>query len=101
MVQNLSNGDRERRLIAAAADEAGRIDAAGPTRHADPPPELPADSFEGYQITREIRRGGQAVVYQAVQKATKRKVAIKVLLEGTLASPRERAVCSRGTRKSA
>ena len=48
------------------------------------------DAFPGYDITREIHRGGQGVVYQAVEKATKRKVAIKVLLEGQFASANAR-----------
>lgn len=42
---------------------------------------LPASStlaIAGYRITRELKRGGQAVVYQAIQLSTKRKVAIKV-----------------------
>jgi hypothetical protein len=34
--------------------------------------------IEGYEVIRELHRGGQGVVYQAVQKHTKRKVAIKV-----------------------
>lgn len=42
----------------------------------------PADAFPGYEVVREIHRGGQGVVYQAVQKATTRKVAIKVLHMG-------------------
>jgi hypothetical protein len=53
----------------------------------EPPfPAPPLDSFPGYSVIREIHRGGQGVVYQAIQKSTKRKVAIKVLLEGPYAS---------------
>jgi serine/threonine protein kinase len=43
-------------------------------------------SVVGYELTREIHRGGQGVVYEAIQQTTKRKVAIKVLLEGPSAS---------------
>ncbi|UCG46337.1 MAG: protein kinase [Phycisphaerales bacterium] len=47
-------------------------------------------TFAGYQILDELPRGGQAVVYKAVQKATKMKVALKVLPPGLSASPRAR-----------
>ena len=51
---------------------------------------LPA-SFAGYQILREVHRGGQGVVYQAIQSSTKRMVALKVLREGVFATPGEQA----------
>jgi len=46
--------------------------------------------IEGYQIVRELGRGGQGAVFQAIQLSTKRKVALKVLLEGAYASPATR-----------
>lgn len=39
-------------------------------------------TFEGYQLLEELPQGGQAVVYKALHKATKAKVALKVLLPG-------------------
>ena len=47
---------------------------------------IPADAFPGYELIRELSRGGQGVVYQAIQAHTQRKVAIKVLREGLYAS---------------
>jgi serine/threonine protein kinase len=47
-------------------------------------------TFEGYHILDELPRGGQAVVYKAIHKATKMKVALKVLLPGLLASAKAR-----------
>jgi serine/threonine protein kinase len=49
-----------------------------------------AISIPGYDIVREIHRGGQGIVYEAVQLATRRTVAVKVLLEGPLADERAR-----------
>ncbi|MDH4240950.1 MAG: protein kinase [Phycisphaerae bacterium] len=44
--------------------------------------------FEGYDVHDQLPLGGQAVVYKATQKATKRTVALKVLLQGPHASTR-------------
>lgn len=52
---------------------------------------LSTDSFAGYDLIREIHRGGQGVVYQAIQHSTNRKVAIKVLKEGPFAGPADKA----------
>jgi serine/threonine protein kinase len=48
-------------------------------------------TIPGYQLLREIHRGGQGVVYLAVQEATRRKVALKVMREGPFAGEHDRA----------
>lgn len=52
---------------------------------------LPPDSFTGYRILREIHRGGQGIVYEAIQQSTDRTVAIKVLKRGPFADTAELA----------
>lgn len=41
----------------------------------------PTLCIAGYDELREIKRGGQGIVFRAVQRSTKREVAIKVLLD--------------------
>lgn len=52
---------------------------------------MPAgDLFPGYDVVRQVGRGGQGVVYEATQRATKRKVAIKAMRGGVFITARER-----------
>ena len=44
----------------------------------------------GYEILREIDRGAQGAVFLATQVAAKRQVALKVLLQGSFATDRQR-----------
>ncbi len=44
----------------------------------------------GYDNLKELRRGGQGIVYTATQSSTKRKVAVKILLDGVIASHEKR-----------
>jgi tetratricopeptide (TPR) repeat protein len=62
------------------------------------PPRWPKDSIPGYALKEQIQRGGQAVLYRARQEATGREVAIKVMHEGPLVGPRDRARFDREVR---
>jgi len=53
--------------------------AAGPVSEGD-------RLIPGYRLDGEVHRGGQGVVFEALQLSTKRTVAIKVLLDGHYAS---------------
>ncbi|MBX3365694.1 MAG: protein kinase [Phycisphaeraceae bacterium] len=69
---------------------AARTALMGAVGHASPRVTLPADAVRGFELGEEISRGGQGVVYRAVQTSTKRSAAIKVLLGGAFASERQR-----------
>jgi non-specific serine/threonine protein kinase/serine/threonine-protein kinase len=81
--------------LARREAEAAPVDGSDGTLAASHPSgpdalNIPPDSFTGYDLIREIHRGGQGVVYQALQKSTQRKVAIKVMREGPFAGPADR-----------
>ncbi len=83
---------REFQGIRPAGGDGDDSSAVTGSRDGKPPvPDIPSDSFTGYQIIREVHRGGQGIVYQAFQKSTRRKVAIKVMKEGPFASSSDRA----------
>ncbi len=52
---------------------------------------LAETAIAGYQLRREVHRGGQGVVYEALQQSTQRRVAVKVMKEGPFASAGDRA----------
>ncbi len=91
----------DRELIESAAREVDAVPATGSALHLPSGASLPeclrdevavtSDSIPGYSIVREIHRGGQGVVYQAIQKTTRRKVAIKVMREGPFAGRHDKA----------
>ena len=49
------------------------------------------DELRDYDVLEQVQYGGQGIVYKALQRATKRIVALKVLLDGPLATTRQRA----------
>lgn len=85
--------EHERALIRAAlADEAARgAPVATSSSRAFLTLETPPLAFPGYELLHEIHRGGQGIVFKAVQIATRRTVALKWLRNGPHATPRERS----------
>lgn len=59
------------------------------------PPVTPPVAIHGYRIVREISRGGQAVVFEAVQESVGRRVAVKVFAGGSYLTSKNRAQLDR------
>lgn len=78
------------RKAGAALRQAAGDPRAG-TRPSNTDKNAEIEVVPGFSLFEEISRGGQGVVYRAVQNATKRPAAVKMLLAGDLASPRQRA----------
>jgi len=92
----LSNELRKLAFVQRAAARAAQTETAaaalpGSVEILDARDEMPPDLIPGYRLIREVHRGGQGVVYQAIQASTQRKVAIKVMKEGPFAGSLDKA----------
>jgi serine/threonine-protein kinase len=72
-------------LMARLAGSRAELASGGGAGDAAAPPVI-----GGYESLVELHRGGQGVVYRALQTATNRTVALKVLLAGVFATSRQR-----------
>jgi len=82
-----SRSDRVQALVDYAQRQVRHAEKVG--RPATP--DLPFDAIPGYELVREIKRGGQGVVYEACRESTKQRVAIKAIREPASAGSVEEA----------
>jgi len=89
MLGELRRVEAARRRVENSSNQWASATLLGCTPEAESAAEA-LTSLPGFEIRREIHRGGQGVVYQAVQKSTRRDVAIKVMREGPHSAAQDR-----------
>lgn len=95
---------RIRALVATAEQQAARAGSTASSTSRVPPSLADADGaplgsieallardLQGYRLLAEVHRGGQGLIFRALQLSTRRQVALKVLRGGPFASALERA----------
>jgi len=83
--------DAARSQVAAARLRRGSLIASGKLSGPDDGAEIVSSkTLPNYRLLRELHRGGQGVVYLALQESTGREVAVKIFRPGTLENSAER-----------
>lgn len=82
------DASRGRRLAAYARQQAAQSGITSP-EHRNVP--TTPDSIPGYVLLHEVHRGAQGAVFEAVQSATKRRVAVKIMHDRDRAGPKHDA----------
>jgi serine/threonine protein kinase len=67
--------------VVAASPDLGAAAQTGAT---------PLPEIDGYEVVEELHRGGQGIVFRALQTATRRDVAVKTLGRGAFATAKQR-----------